>query len=381
VVFAACTRVESADAPPDVSVGANGFGGEADGGSGSRAGEAGEQQGGSGVSQAGAPNLIDIGIWPTFAQGVEGADAAAVLASIAALSAGSSVLPVYERWDSLSGATGSPRAVTWDRLDAMFAPYRDRGKALALCIGIVDRTSPAWPFAGELDTDDARAAIERTIDEVFTRYAPQLGHLCFGYEIDRYLAVASNAERERLLAFLAHAVEYAKGRSAGTPMGVAVTLAGAGQPTLLADVALGDEVIAVYDALDEEAGLEAPDVVAGELEAAFEALQTLEGEPRPLTLFEAGYPSGTDAGSSEEQQQAYYEALFAALEPHANQLAFVGLFGLGDRSAPACEMEALAFGVAQEERALVRCSMGLRAESGEPKLAWPSVVSALSRYR
>src|SRR5262245_15058680 len=39
--FAACTRVESAGAPPDVSVGANGFGGEADGGSGSRGGEAG----------------------------------------------------------------------------------------------------------------------------------------------------------------------------------------------------------------------------------------------------------------------------------------------------------------------------------------------------
>jgi hypothetical protein len=380
-LFVACTRVEPADVPPDVSVGANGFGGEGSAGSGSLAGEAGQEQGGSGVSLAGAPGRIDIGIWPTFAQAAEDSDAAAVLASISALSAGSGVLPIYERWDSLSGATGTPRAITWDRLEAMFAPYRERGKSLALCIGIVDRTSPAWPFAGTLDSDEARDAIESTIDEVFARYAPQLSHLCFGYEVDRYLAQASLVEQEQLLAFLDHAIDYAKQRSPSTPLGVAVTLAGAGRAALLADVAYGDEVIAVYDALDDEGALEAPAAVADELAAAFEALLALDGGARPLALFEVGYPSGSDAGSSEAAQLAYYEALFAALEPHAGRLAFVGVFGLGDRSAATCEMEALAFDVAREEHAVARCSMGLRAETGEGKLAWPQLLNALSQNR
>lgn len=386
--FAACTRVESAGAPPDVSVGADGFGGEAQGGSGSAAGEAGQEQGGSGISSAGAPGGIEIGIWPTFARSEQGGDAEAVLASIAALSAGSSALPIYERWDALSGATGSPRAITWDRLDLMFAPYRERGKGLALCIGIVDRTSPAWPFVGALDSDAARAAIERTIDEVFAHYGPQLRHLCFGYEVDRYLAEASSAEQAELLAFLKHAITYASAYTEEyqqTALGVAVTLAAAGDVGTLSELVLGDELVVVYDALGEDGALESSDAVTSELTAAFETLQALEDGPKPLMLFEAGYPSGAGAGSSEEEQQAHYEALFSALEGHTNEVAFVGLFGLGDRSAPDCEMEALAFGAAQqdqtEERALARCSMGLRAETGEPKLAWTSVLQALSRYR
>jgi hypothetical protein len=118
----ACTRVESGKTPPGVSVGANGSGGEADGGSGPQSGAAGEGEGGSGLSSAGSPGSLELGIWPTFArQGQEPTDAAAVLASIAALSAGAAVLPIYERWDELSGATGSPRAVAWQRLDAMVA--------------------------------------------------------------------------------------------------------------------------------------------------------------------------------------------------------------------------------------------------------------------
>jgi hypothetical protein len=378
--------VESAGAPPDVSVGADGFGGEADGGSGSAAGEAGQAQGGTGISSAGAPAGVEIGIWPTFARGEEGSDAEAVLASIAALSAGSFALPIYERWDALSGATGTPRAITWDRLDAMVAPYQQRGRGLALCIGIVDRTSPAWPFAGTLDSAEALAAMKSTIDEVFARYGQQLGHLCFGYEIDRYLAQASSAEREQLLAFLKDAVAYAKLGAPSASIGVAVTLTGAGQPALLADLPQGedgvDEVIAVYDPLDDDAALKAPAAIEEELTTAFEALQGLEGGPKPLMLVEAGYPSGAGLGSSEAQQGAYYEALFAALDGRESQLAFVGLFGLGDRSAPDCEMEALAFGAEQsEERALARCSVGLRAESGDPKLAWQSVLKALSRYR
>jgi hypothetical protein len=366
-------------------VGADGFGGQADGGSGSAAGEAGQAEGGSGTSSAGAPGSIEIGIWPTFARGEQVGDAEAVLASIAALSAGSFALPVYERWDALSGATGSPRAVTWDRLDAMFAPYRERGKSLALCIGVVDRASSAWPFAGALDSDDALAAMKSTIDQIFARYGTQLSHLCFGYEIDRYLAQASSEEQQQLLAFLKDAVAYAKASKPTASIGVAVTLDGAGQQALLADLPQGDEgideVIAVYDPLDEDAALRAPVAIADELTAAFEALQDLEGGPKPLMLFEAGYPSGADSGSSQAEQQAYYEALFAALEAHTSEVAFVGLFGLGDRSAPDCEMEALAFIQQIEQRALARCSMGLRAETGEAKLAWSSVLAALSRYR
>src|SRR5690606_25698190 len=115
-----------------------------EGGSGSLDGQGGDGSGGTSVSVGGGPGSIELGIWPTFApQEGESEDVAAVLASIAALSAGSATLPLYERWDTLSGATGSPRAVAWARLDDMIAPYRERQHGVALCIGLVDRSARA----------------------------------------------------------------------------------------------------------------------------------------------------------------------------------------------------------------------------------------------
>ena len=380
----ACTRVESTDSPPGPTIGEGGFGGEAEGGSGSLAGNGGDGHGGGSVMIGGAPASIELGIWPTFAaESNDAGDAAAVLAAIEALSAGSSTLPIYERWDSLSGATGSPRAVTWSRLANMTEPYRERGFDVALCIGIVDRSAPAWPAVGELDSKAAALAIEGTIDEVLKQFGGQLSHLCFGYEVDRYLAVASSEAGERLLGLLAHAIDYAEAhplRSQDTALGVAVTMAAAADPAQLEELGLGDEIVAVYDPLDEDAQLKEPETIAQELDAVVAALPVqANDELLPLTLFEAGFPSG--AGASEKVQRAYYEALFSALGTHADQVAFVGLFGLGDRAAAECEAEALVFGSAEPERAAVRCSMGLRADSGVAKLAWPSVVAALSRYR
>lgn len=382
----ACTRVESPDSPPGVSL-EGGFGGEAEGGSSSLAGMGLGGAGDETPSFGGAPSSIDVGLWPTFAASPDQpSDAAAVLAGVAALSAGSGTLPVYARWDALSGGAGSPRVQEWALLDALVGPYRERGKDLALCVGIVDRLEPAWPFSQALDSQEAVAALERTIDEVFARYAPQLSHLCFGYEVDRYLSEASASDGQLLVAFLRRAVDYAarlasrSPRSPRTALGVALSLDAVARGVDLERLALGDEVVAVYDPLDASANLKPAGSVADELAAALAALPSAGGETMPLTLFEAGYPSAAAAGSSETEQRRYYQALFAALEARASAVTFVGLFGLGDRAAGDCREEAASFGGFVEERALVRCSMGLRAETG-PKLAWPSVASALSRYR
>jgi hypothetical protein len=382
----ACTRVEVTGAPPGPDLGEAGFGGQAEGGAGSLAGEGGEGDGGSRISRGGAPGSIELGLWPTF-KAEEGTsdDAGAVLAAIAALSAGSATLPLYERWDTLSGATGSPRAVTWARLDDMIRPYQERSRDVALCIGIVDRSERAWPVLDEVDSVGALLAMERTIDEAFTRYSAQLSHLCFGYEVDRYLASVSEDEGTRLLVLLEHAVSYATlhpMKSPSTAVGVAVTMSAASDPDQLRALALGDEVVAVYDALGSDGDVRAPASIGSELD---EVLATLpergDGTTMPLALFEVGFPSAEAAGSSETDQRAFYEALLEALAERTEHVSFVGLFGLGDRATSTCEEEAMSFGVFQEARATARCSMGLRAEAGTPKSAWPSVVQALSRYQ
>lgn len=387
-----CTRVESAKPAPGVTISDPGAPGASSGGSSSSA-----DAGAPGMVDAvgasgGEPTMLELGLFPTFASDAAGnLDAQAVLASVSALSLGAATLPVVARWDELSGSTGSPRAVRWAGLDAAFAPYRDRAGELSLCIGIVDRQAAAWPQSGELDLDNASPAIERTIDEVYRLYSASLSHLCFGYQVDRYLAQASIAEDQQLFELLQHAVSYAsshpKRAAHQTSIGVALSLdALASGDAKWQRWLLGDEAVAVYDPLAEDASLKLPGSVADELRAAIDVLPESDGRKLPLSLFEIGYPSGKLAGSSEDAQLEFYQALFGALDAHLDEVAFVGAYGLGDREASDCQAEATAFGgsqAAQAERALVRCSMGLRAEGSPPpqKLAFASLMSALSRYR
>jgi hypothetical protein len=313
----------------------------------------------------------------------------AVLAAVSSLSVGASTLPMAERWDQLSGATGSPRAATWNRLDAMSKPFRDRGAGVAFCIDIVDRTQRAWPFKGELDSPSATSAIERTIDEVFARYSTRLSHLCFGSELDRYLLAATQDDQDRLLQFLKHAVDYASRhpqRRPQTAIGAAVTLQALSQPTSvpLDELLLGDEAVAVYDPLDEEGALKSPESVVDEVTGALDTLAAATGPKLALTLLDVGYPSSRAIGSSEQQQLSYFRALFGLLDTRRGDFGFVGVYGLADRVDADCEAEALAFTfdgdpVLTQAWATARCSMGLRAETY--KLAWPELTAALSRFR
>lgn len=403
-MFSACTRVEMADQPPAVSID-GGFAGQSEGGAGSVPGAGGTDSGGVGVDSGGSPESVVLGIWPTYATDAADGQVGAVLASVSALSAGSLTLPMYERWDDLSSSTGSPRAVTWARLDAMIEPYRERAADVALCVGIVDRASAAWPVAA-LDEQAAIDAIRSTIDQIYTRYAPRLTHLCFGHEVDRYLQSADADQSEQVLALLSEAVRYARRhplKSARTAVGTSITLTAlAGESRAqLEQLLIGDEAVVVYDALDAEGELKEPDAIASELRAALDSLENLADRPMPLALFEMGYPSAGATGATERAQRSYYEALFSELDSHRSRVSFVGVYGLEDRSASDCEAEAAAFGDDAGLRPLVRCKMGLRAEvkvpdgsAGAPgsggatfayelqkKLAWDVVSRALSTYR
>lgn len=393
VFFVSCTRVEVAEPAPPLQLDDGGAAGQPAGGAGAM--QAGRGSGGDEDPSAsgGEPGALDLGIWPTFVNDpTRSRDVQAVSASVAALSSGSAVLPISERWDALSGASGTPLSATWNRLDAMVAPYRARRGKVTFCIGVVDRAQRAWPFAGGLSGEVAASVMERTIDEVFSRYGGVLSHLCFGYELDRYWSSATASERLELQRFLKQAVGYASVhplRSPRTAIGVAVSL-GALTPDSdvpLADLSLGDELFGVYDPLTEDAALKDPGSIGDELSLALEAVAGMP-RPVPLGLLEVGYPSAEDAGASEEAQLAYFRALFAALDERRQRFSFVAVFGLGDRAEVECEAEALAFGLAEDlerarARAISRCSMGLRAGagSGADKPAWQPVLAAMARYR
>jgi hypothetical protein len=394
--YAACSRVEVVDPLADAAIGGGGAGGEQHGGSGSLAGENASGEGGTSPTSGGAPAFVDVALWPTYSSNASNDGTQAVLAAVTALSAGSLTLPIHARWNELVGATGSPRAVAWQRLDALTKPYRDRDGKIALCIDIVDRTLEAWPFMGELDLQSGQEVMERTLDLVFARFGGQLSLVCFGYELDRYLELATEKQHAQLVAILKEAVRYATGHSlrGQAKVGVALTLgAVASASDVYDELSLGDEVVAVYDPLAGNE-LKAPDAVATELASALDTIARHDEQARPLALFEVGYPTSSTLESSEQQQVAYFDALMGALDGARDSVDFVGLFGLDDRAPAACDTEARLFGTPDdatpeeqalwvEKRAAARCSMGLRAETDDPdhvKAAWPRALAALSRY-
>jgi hypothetical protein len=142
--------------------------------------------------------------------------------------------------------------------------------------------------------------------------------------------------------------------------------------------------------LDDKAALKPPESIADEVTAALATIAAAGGPALPLSLFEVGYPSSSSVGSSEKAQRSFYDALFTALDEHRDEVAFVGILGMGDRAEADCEAEAATFGGGaseQAKRALARCSMGLRAEpeasaqTETEKLAWLAVLAGLSAYR
>jgi hypothetical protein len=386
LAFVACTQVELANPKPSVPIDGGGAGGEPSG-DGSRPGAGAGGEAGDRPGQSDAPSSVAVGVWPTFAvDPAERLDVQAVAASVSTLAVGSRVLPLYEPWSKLVDSTGAPQAATWSRLDAMAKPYHDRGASVALCIGIVDRLDAGWPFGAGLDSETSATVMRRTIDEAYAHYAGHLSHLCLGYEIDRYWSQASASEGRALLDLLASAVDYASRHPmrGKTAVGVAVTLgalAGAKEAPL-DQLLIGDEAVVVYDPFTATGELAAPGAIGDELAAAAETLASLPGPRMPLALFEAGYPSAGSVGSSEKAQRTYFDALAGALSGLSadGAVAFVGIYGLDDRQSADCTAEAPAFGgpPGPSVRAQARCSMGLRAENGEEKLAWPSALGLVN---
>ncbi|HVY31291.1 MAG TPA: hypothetical protein VHB79_32265 [Polyangiaceae bacterium] len=381
-LFAACTQIKDSS-PPGVDLQDGGSGGDTSGQPGSAAGDGGDGHAGEPSSDGGAPAGVELSIWPTYAADPQQAsDAQAVFAAVSVLSAGATTLTLAERWDELSGATGSPRTLAWNRIEAMAKPYRDKDGNVAFCIDVVDRQQSAWPFKNSLAEAAAREAMHRTIDELYARFAAQLTHLCFGYEVDRYLSVASSSDAGNLLDFLEDSVAYARQHVAHTEriaVGVAVTLGALSDPKNAdAPWLLGDEAIAVYDALARgNDGLKSPASGAEELGDALDALAN--GSGLPLALWEVGYPSS--AGSNQKAQREYFNDLFALVGERRDHISFVSVFSLNDRLVSDCDAEAARFGDEPGSlRSEARCAMGLRAD-GANKLAWPTVLSALARYR
>ncbi len=308
-------------------------------------------------------------------------------ASLEVLSAGARGVSLVRRWDALYADTGAPDAAAWSRLGVDAVQYRDAGRSLLLCFAVVDRSLDARPaqLAGDWDAPEVLDAMDAAIDDVFATFGPELAYLSFGYELDRRLAESPVADGKGLVALVMHALEHARShpnRPAGTRVGVTATAdaLGAPSPELSKLVVASDAVIATYVPVSATFQARLPASAADDLDALAAAVAG-DGGARSVVLQEVGYPSAAKAGSSPEQQDAFYVALFQALSSRRDRFPFVSVRGLHDAWPGACAADAEAVGAPANAKAeALYCSLGLKEGDGNPKPAWETMKNALATF-
>jgi hypothetical protein len=340
---------------------------------------------------------VRLGITPLMERGDGGTDTDRTLAELTALSAGSRARSLVVRFDQLLDASGNPSDSAFADLAQAAALYRAHGAALLFSIAIVDRAEDARPAAlrASWSSPELRAAVRAVVDRAYGTFGQELAYLSFGTDADRFLSLATASDRASAGAFFLQALSYAKAHAQRLPSTqVGVTLSA---PGVIAG--LSREAKALLQ------GSDAAIITDYALDASFQAksvtdaladLATLDSKlkDQPIVLQELAYPSSPLVQSSPEQQQQFYDHVFALLAARRQRFPFVDLYALTDDDDDDALQRALTFGViaggsdagAAEllQATAAFDSLGLSLAGGSPsaaqKPAWLSALRALSTF-
>jgi len=290
---------------------------------------------------------VRLGIAPVVERD-GGAGSDSTLAELTVLSAGSRARSFSMRFDQLLDASGNPSDSVFADLAQTAALYRAHGAALLFSIAIVDRAEDARPAAlrASWSSMQLRSAIRALIDRVYVTFGEELAYLSFGTDVDRFLSLASPSERLSAAAFMHQALGYAKAHAQRPPSTrVGVTFSALGVIAGLAPEAnallLGSDVAIITDyALDASFQAKSVTDALADLAMLDSTLKDL-----PIVLQELAYPSSTLVQSSPEQQQQFYEHVFALLAARRQRFPFVDIYALTDDDATGALRRAQTFGL------------------------------------
>ncbi len=330
---------------------------------------------------------VRVGIEPTAPPGAGPTEE--LQAQLDVLAAGSRGIPLLRRWSELYTTSTQADAQVWARLAGTAELVRNAQRRALLCLAVVDRAVDERPagLGTSWNAPATLSAVDALIDNAYATFGDELAYLAFGTGVDRYLEKLSVAERPAFVAFLLHALDYAKkhaSKPAGAQVGVTATSDGImdGPSTELSELlAASDVAIVTYTPVDSSFSARPPSTAPGDLDAMEGALVADGGAPVPVVLQEVAYPSAAEAGSSEEKQKTFFDGLSQALLARRAHHPFVGIRALHDGEQSSCEAEAVALGAPGNAAAVaLSCSLGLRRADGTPKPALSSVYQALATF-
>lgn len=314
------------------------------------------------------------------------------VAQLESLSAGSRAVSVDVRWDELVNDELELKSDALDALASRILLIRGAGARLSLCLALVERAVDARPSNGLAWNSSAlRTAARQVIDAVLDLTGDELHYLSLGLEADRYFRDLPQFLRSGFVDAMQGALEYARAHPALPPkarVGIGLTREGwkgAASP-FTAWIQSSDALVVSYVPLDGNLLAESPSLVVANLDGLYNNLVEIveDGPVVPIVLHRVGYPSSPEVSSSEEQQRAFYAALFLALQGRRARFPFVNVYGLNDPSPRRCADFRLTLGgdaLTHPERAeAAYCSLGLHSREGVAKPAWADVLAGMATF-
>ena len=296
----------------------------------------------------------------------EGGGAMDLIGSVmTARTAGARLLCVSAKWSDLEPKPGVYNLKPID--DALGSAAFGFHVALTLqTLDTNNRTLPTDLMDKPFDSPEMRSRFDALLQQIGPKITAAVVDVNLGNEVDAYLG-AHPQELEAYAGFVEAGRTRLRAARPGLPVGVTTTFDGwKTRASVFARLNQNMDVVTMtYYPVAADFTVRPASDVAGDFD-----LMTTAAGTKPLLLQEVGYPADPLAGSSEEKQAAFVDAVFDALNKHAAQIGFVNFFLMYDFGDKLVNTLTQYYGSNDAHFRAFLSSIGLRKADGSPRQAW-----------
>ena len=285
-----------------------------------------------------------------------------------ALDAGLEFIELPLAWDDVENAPGQYESKTLKIANAFFPA---QGVKIFLTVNPIDTNNlrmPADLKNRAFDDPKVIARYQQLLDYVFEQTGDlEIIGFGIGNEIDAYLA-NDPSRWEQYRKFYDAARQYVKNKRPGLKVGTKAMMYGHifhHTEALKKMNRNSDLIMVTYYPLKGGFRLREPAVV----HEHFKRLTAIYKD-RPISMLEAGYPSSSYLGSSEQKQAVFIRELFAAWDKHRDQVLHMNFMWLHDVPDSKLKEFETYYGFSSREFIEFLATLGLRTHNGEDKLAF-----------
>ncbi len=277
---------------------------------------------------------------------------------------GVQVVELSLAWDDIETAPGTYENEYLNIANAFYPPNNVQ---VSLSINPIDTNNLRLPPDLEdkdLDDPEVIARYNKLMDYVFSR-TPELDLVSvnIGNEIDGYLGDDQEKWRQ-YNRFYQQTSAHVRSKRPSVQVGTKIMFEGIMGNEARTINQHSDVVLVTYYPLNQDFSVKDPDVVHKD----FDEITSFYSN-RTIYFSEAGYPSSSYLGSSQEQQSEFITEMFSAWDDHSEQVKFINFIWLHDIHESEVNMYTGYYGLSSRGFSEYLGTLGFRTYDGEDKKA------------